>query len=120
MQMLKQFPLVIRYLILIFIISIGFNLAYNLGSGAEVKDKDAPASKGMKLFKSNCSGCHLNGKNLIKPDKPIIGSEKIKSKKSFGDFISSPPAPMPNFMSIAVKPEQLDALYSYVTSLMDK
>lgn len=73
--------------------------------------------KGEKLFKTNCSGCHLKGENLIKPDKPIIGSQKIKSKQLFELWLENPTPPMPNFKNITSKPNQLDALYNYVTSL---
>lgn len=114
-----------RILLKIFLLAVTVNLLYilayipftvaNSESGIHNKEES-----GKLLFKSNCSGCHLNGKNLIKPEKPIIGSSKIKSKKIFGDFISSPVPPMPNFKNIAVNPHQLDALYTYVTSLMGK
>ncbi len=76
--------------------------------------------KGNNLFKTNCSGCHLHGENLIKSNKPVIGSSKLASKKLFKAFLESPPAPMPNFKNIVNKPNQLDALYKYVISLMAK
>lgn len=76
--------------------------------------------KGQKLFKTNCSGCHLNGQNLIKADKPIIGSLKLKSKETFNIWLENPSPPMPNFKNIVLKPEQLDELYSYVITLMGK
>ena len=75
---------------------------------------------GEKFFKANCSGCHINGQNLIKPNKPIIGSQKLKSKNSFARFIESPPPPMPSFKNITLKQEQFTALYNYVTSLKAK
>ena len=76
------------------------------------------AKNGEKLFKANCAGCHLNGQNLIKPNKPVIGSLKLASKQSFREFLSSPPQPMPNFKNITTMPGQFDALYTYVISLM--
>lgn len=121
MQMFMKFPVVIRLLILVFLMGTAFNLAYYSVSRAEEMTMGAKdGQRGMQLFKVNCSGCHLNGQNLIKPDKPIVGSGMIKSKKSFQAFISEPHPPMPNFKNIAMKPNQLDALYSYVTSLMGK
>lgn len=108
--------------IFIFVLNLILVFAYNpflsdkalLAIGAESPEK------GQKLFKTNCSGCHLNGQNLIKADKPLVGSIKLKTKQSFSEFISAPPPPMPNFKNIVLKPDQLDELYSYVISLMGK
>lgn len=119
--MIKHIPIFIKLIILIFLLNVIIVQAYN--SFSMVKDHSESmvsdgASRGEKLFKTNCSGCHLNGKNLIKPDKPIIGSLKLKSKESFKVFISSPPPPMPNFKNIALKDDHFNALYNYVVSLM--
>ena len=85
--------------------------------GAEGSIKNDPAlEQGKKIFK-NCSGCHLNGQNLIKENKPIIGSSKIKSKDVFKEFLSEPHPPMPNFKKIADDPGKIDALLQYVKSL---
>jgi mono/diheme cytochrome c family protein len=75
---------------------------------------------GERLFKKNCSGCHINGGNLIKVEKPIIGSKKILSKAVFKDFIDNPPPPMPKFKNLTSNQKQLDELYVYVSSLMGK
>lgn len=106
--------------IFLFLINLLFFLAYNSLSVLSTTSKVGVVSRGEKLFKTNCLGCHLNGKNLIKAEKPIIGSQKLRSILAFKDFISSPPAPMPKFKNIAQKPDQLEALYKHVTSLMGK
>ncbi|MBI3590571.1 MAG: hypothetical protein HY094_04225 [Candidatus Melainabacteria bacterium] len=116
--MIKQLPIFIKALFLIFLINSAFVLAYNSFSQSSMSGKNQINAE--KLFKSNCSGCHLSGQNLIKPDKPLIGSQKLKSKESFSAFISAPPPPMPNFKNIVENPSHLDALYKYVTSLMGK
>ena len=77
-------------------------------------------SQGEKLYKANCAGCHINGQNLIKSDKPVVGSIKIKSKAIFKEFLKAPPKPMPSFENITGKEEKLDALYRYVISLTGK
>ncbi|MBI2995892.1 MAG: c-type cytochrome [Candidatus Melainabacteria bacterium] len=96
-----------------FLLILLLNLLIGLAKGASAEN----SLKGERLFKANCSGCHLNGQNLIRPEKPIIGSLKLQSKKTFKAFIENPPPPMPKFKNIADKPVQLDALYKYVTSL---
>ena len=78
--------------------------------------QDSKEITGEKIFK-NCAGCHLKGQNLIKQDKPIIGSSKLASKVVFKEFISVPHKPMPSFKNIADSKEELDALYNYVNSL---
>lgn len=117
MAMFKTIPIFIKTLLFVFFINL-MVMAYNSFS-QELKNK-ADSASGEKLFKNNCSGCHLNGTNLIKPDKPIIGSLKIKSQANFGAFLENPPPPMPKFANITTKPETLNALYSYVVSLMGK
>lgn len=104
----------------ILVLGILFNFCLALSYKNTFTYGAEPKVSGEKLFKTNCSGCHLNGKNLIKPDKPIIGSLKLKSKETFKAFIESPPPPMPKFKSITTKEAQLDALYKYVSSLMGK
>lgn len=102
-----------KFVVVIFLINLVFALAYSSFS-----QDTANPPQGEQIFKSNCSGCHLHGQNLIKSDKPIIGSTKLKSKNSFKEFLSVPHPPMPNFKNIADESGQLDALYGYVMSLM--
>ena len=108
----------------LFFLLVLFNLVFVMAycsfskSGTKSIAKQNISGNGEKLFKANCAGCHINGQNLIKPDKPIIASPKLDSKKSFRIFLESPPPPMPNFKNITTMSSELDALYSYVTSLM--
>lgn len=116
--MLNQLPLFVRLILISFLANL-FLASINSSFSKPASATDN-ATSGEKLFKANCSGCHLNGKNLIRPNKPIIGSSKLQSKESLKAFIESPPPPMPKFKNITEKKEQFDALYSYVTSLMGK
>ncbi len=116
--MFKSVPVFIRILFFVFLINVIFIMAYS--SFSQESNSKADSVGGEKLFKANCSGCHLNGTNLIKPNKPIIGSLKTKSQITFGAFLENPPPPMPKFANITAKPENLNALYNYVISLMGK
>lgn len=100
-----------RLLGVIFLINILCLAFWNISSA-----QDNVKTSGKEIFQ-NCSGCHFKGQNLIKQDKPIIGSSKLKSKETFRYFISAPPKPMPNFKHIADNKEKLNALYNYVSSL---
>ena len=116
--MFKRLPASIKLLFLLVLLNTIIFSAYNCfskhGKGPE------NVNSGEKLYQVNCSGCHLNGQNLIKADKPIVGSKMLKSKQGFKTFLDSPPQPMPNFKNITAKPAQLEALYTYVVSLMGK
>lgn len=120
--MAKRASLVLKIFLLFVIVSFTFSLANFSFSkeGISLQKKTNIISRGEKLFKSNCSGCHLNGQNLIRSDRPIIGSTKIKSKQAFKAWLENPISPMPSFENITNKPKQLDALYAYVISLMGK
>ena len=109
-----------RILLLVFAINTLFLLAYGLLKPSTASMSGGEPELGARLFKKNCSGCHSNGQNLIKADKPIIGSKEIRAKVVFKAFIENPPKPMPKFKNITDNPEQLDALYRYVISLKEK
>lgn len=120
--MIYKMSIFIRVFFLVFIVNLVFVLAYNSFSqtGGRPASKGGEVLSGERLFKANCAGCHANGQNLIKPNKPVVGSGKLKSKQLFKTFLQSPPPPMPNFKNISNKPTQLDALYTYVISLRGK
>ena len=104
--------MILRFLVLIFLFAFG---CFSFLNAEEAGNADL----GKRLFKNNCSGCHLNGQNLIKAEKPIIGSLKLKSKEAFKEHITSPPPPMPSFKKIADNEEELNALYDYVRTLKE-
>ncbi|OGI19094.1 MAG: hypothetical protein A3B68_07835 [Candidatus Melainabacteria bacterium RIFCSPHIGHO2_02_FULL_34_12] len=117
--MFQRIPILAKLLLFCFMFLSIFTLAYNVYSKPD--DAQNPGKiGGEKLFKANCAGCHLNGQNLIKKDKPIIGSAKLKSKELFSELLNHPPKPMPEFKNITSNPDQLDALYKYVLSLKKK
>ena len=115
--MLKQIPIPLKLLLMLFLINTIFTVASFSMSG---NDELSPSNKGEKIFKANCAGCHLNGQNLIKADKPVIGSIKLKSKLAFKKFLESPPQPMPKFENITSMDGQFNSLYNYVITLMGK
>lgn len=115
-----KIPNSIKLLLVSSCIYASFLLAYCLLVEPSNAQQKSSLQTGEKLFKKNCSGCHLNGQNLIKTEKPIVGSKKLLSKAIFKDFIENPPLPMPKFKNLTSNSEQLDELYRYVTSLKSK
>ncbi len=114
--MLKQIPTSFKLLLILFLINTIFIVASFSMSGND----EVSSSKGEKIFKANCAGCHLNGQNLIKANKPIIGSAKLQSKQIFKTFLEAPPKPMPKFENITSMDAHLNSLYNYVITLMGK
>ena len=113
--MLKQIPTPLKLLLILFLINTIFTVA-----SFSMSNNDEASSKGEKIFKANCAGCHLNGQNLIKADKPIVGSAKLGSKQVFKKFLESPPKPMPKFENITSMDAHFNSLYNYVITLMGK
>ena len=113
--MFKQIPISVKLFILCLLINTIFVVA-----SFSMPDDEASPSKGERIFKANCAGCHLNGQNLIKADKPVAGSIKLKSKLAFKKFLEAPPQPMPKFENITSMDAQFNSLYNYVITLMGK
>lgn len=112
--MFKSIPLSVKLLILLLVINTILVVA------SYSKPNMESLNKGERIFKANCSGCHLNGQNLIKADKPVVGSLKLKSKDVFKKFLESPPQPMPKYDNITSMDAQFDSLYDYLVTLMGK
>jgi mono/diheme cytochrome c family protein len=72
---------------------------------------------GEKVFKANCAGCHFNGLNAIKKDKPVIGSSKLASPGAFKAFLNNPPPPMPKYPNLTADAVQFGAIYTYLQTL---
>jgi mono/diheme cytochrome c family protein len=75
------------------------------------------ASTGEKLFGANCAACHQGGKNIVAPNKPIIGSSKLSNKDAFKSYLLKPTGTMPPSPAIANNGADLAALYDYCKTL---
>jgi hypothetical protein len=77
---------------------------------------------GENIFEDRCSGCHPDGKNIIRPDLPIKGSLKISDFTTFLHFIRNPllpdglKGPMPSFSGRKISDSQARSLYQYLIS----
>ena len=110
-----------RFIAIASVIYMSISLSMWIFSSKEMSfAKSGNEKNGKKIFEVNCAGCHLNGLNLIKKDKPIIGSNKLKSKDDLKSFLISPPPPMPNFKNIVSKENELEELYNYLLTLKSK
>jgi mono/diheme cytochrome c family protein len=100
-----------------------FCTAVTLGFlGAQIVFRaDAPISKqhpqGQAIYLGNCSGCHPRGSNILKPNMPIIKSDKLDNFMDFVGWIRKPKKPMPEFSPKKISNEQAQQLYDYLSSL---
>ncbi len=103
-----------RIILIIFALASVITVSYNY---IEMVKAENPIILGEKVFKANCAGCHLNGLNVIKKDKPVIGSPTLASKETFKAFLNHPPAPMPKYTNLTADSTQFDAIYTYLKTL---
>ncbi|MBI4532952.1 MAG: c-type cytochrome [Candidatus Melainabacteria bacterium] len=101
---------------LLLLLTIGGIIATVLLEAISI-DVAAAAPSGDKIFTANCAACHMGGKNIIDPKKPVVGSKKLASKDLFKALLSKSTGGMPAFSKIAENDAALEALYAYVKSL---
>jgi len=73
---------------------------------------------GAAIFEKNCVDCHPQGQNILKPDHPIVGSQKLKTFQTFTGWIRKPVAPMPTFPESQVSEADAKELYEYITNVL--
>jgi hypothetical protein len=78
--------------------------------------KPSSISGGADIFNAHCRFCHPNGGNIINPDKPIIGSQKLKDFETFIAFLRNSTSPMPSFPQGIISDKHARELYIYITS----
>jgi hypothetical protein len=75
---------------------------------------------GQKIFSEICSGCHENGENIITPNLPIKGSNKLINYETFLSFIRDPKMPdgstgsMPSFPDSRISNDDTMKLYKHL------
>lgn len=75
---------------------------------------------GQQIYSVNCAACHPGGGNSLQPDKPIVASPLTASQQMFEFWIRHPASPMPAFSEAKLPPDKLQALYEYVSNVMEK
>ena len=86
------------------------------------KEQTTPTTykAGERIFLTNCSGCHPQGGNMLKPQVPLINSPKLRDLKGFVAYIRKPIAPMPAFGPLQITDQQADELYQYIVRVLEK
>lgn len=87
-------------------------------SESKAKVKTEPAkSKGQMTFESHCNSCHINGGNVVKPQKPLAGSKYLSNYVSFKSYLKEPVGTMPHYENLISNDKVLRELYRYVQTL---
>lgn len=84
-------------------------LVAGIGMGEGIKK----VKTGRDEFQTNCSPCHPDGNNVLKPEKPIKGSKKLANFKTFLSWIRNPVQPMTPFPPSQISDKQARELYDY-------
>ncbi|MDA8126131.1 MAG: c-type cytochrome [Deltaproteobacteria bacterium] len=93
----------------------GARLVYGGKTGAEGKPAYA---LGEKIFVAHCRECHPGGGNIMEPDEPLVGSDKLQSPETFIALLRQPKAPMPAFPPAALTDADARELYRYITNVL--
>ena len=75
------------------------------------------ASDGARLYQKNCEVCHHIGENIIRPDKTLDKSAKLKTTAIFKRFLSRRNGLMPPYLTLTRNDKDLQALYAYIKTL---
>lgn len=75
---------------------------------------------GQHIYAVNCTACHPGGGNALQPDKPLLHSPLLATPQTFRMWLSHPAAPMPAFPESSLPPEKTQALYDYITHVVNK
>ena len=81
--------------------------------------KERRKKEGETIYLENCEACHMMGKNVIKPGKDIVTSNKIHTLDEFEKFISEEHGLMPAFPEL-VKEKKSLLLYKFVKTLKNQ
>jgi uncharacterized membrane protein len=104
------------------IYTLGFITVVLLGyfGGQLVYERKTPEPSksflaGEKTFETYCFSCHPRGGNLIRPNKPIKNSSRLKDLETFMAWIRHPNKPMPPFPESQISINQTKELYAYLS-----
>lgn len=88
----------------------GGDLAY----GIRVPRAPEQYKAGQHVFSFNCVGCHSDGGNNIRPNRPIWGSPMIGSAVTLHAYLRKPVPPMPPFPPSKITDDEVKNLYQYL------
>lgn len=75
---------------------------------------------GRKIFVSRCSGCHVNGGNILYSNLPLRSAPQLESYEQFLEFVRNPRlpngeiGPMPAFKPNKLSDQQVRDLYDFI------
>jgi mono/diheme cytochrome c family protein len=85
-------------------------------TGISIGQDQGTAKSGREEFQANCSPCHPDGGNAIKPEKPLKSSKKLANFSVFLSWIRKPEPSMTTFPASQISDKQARELYDYIVS----
>ena len=89
--------------------------------GGRIRATPEEFQKGMTIFDANCSACHPNGGNALRPNLPLRGSSYLENQEQFRAFLRNPRlksgerGAMPAFPPGHISDREARELYRYLT-----
>lgn len=103
---------------LLLVASCAFIVAAFVGGvGSGGSNANDAGSFGARIYAKNCESCHHIGENIIRPDKTMDKSAKLRTKAIFRRFLSRQNGLMPPYLTIVRNDKELTALYDYIKQL---
>jgi uncharacterized membrane protein len=82
--------------------------------------------KGARVFKNDCSGCHVQGGNVVDPNLPLRSAPQLAHFNTFADFVRNPTMPngtkgvMPAWPPSKLSEQEAQELYQYIVHVLQK
>lgn len=80
--------------------------------------KEAEKKSGAELFKQHCAACHLDGKNIINPQKTLskkdLEANKVRSAEDIVKLMRSPGPGMVKFDDKTISEKDAKAIAEYI------
>jgi cytochrome c6 len=102
----------------IFGLLIGDTIGYGMAGSNQSEETRVSSSiaTGHDIFNSYCKVCHINGGNIINPNKPMKDSKKLADFETFLSYVRHPTVPMPSFSQVQISDAEAKELYRYLVS----
>jgi len=98
---------------------LGGNLVY--GGKRSIKTTEYKA--GAVIYEKSCASCHPQGGNIITPEMPVLGSDRLVDVKTFSAWIRNPdltPHQMTAFPADEISDAQVVQLRDYIVNVLEK
>ena len=115
--------LTLYFLSFCIVVALGY-FGGQLVYGSRTPPSPKTYEEGQRLFHANCSACHPNGGNALRPNLPLRNAPQLDTLDMFVAFIRDPkprdggPAIMPPFDKSKISGQQSRELHDYIVHVL--